>query len=44
MTSPDANRVKEKKSCVIEEEDLQLHSEKLSSGCFCLLGFGLFAD
>jgi len=30
--------------CVIEEEGLQLHFEKLALGCFCCLGFVLFAD
>ena len=30
--------------CVIEEEGLQLHLVKLGLGCFCCLGFGLFAD
>ena len=29
--------------CVIEEEGLQLHFEKLGLGCFCCVGFVLFA-
>jgi hypothetical protein len=29
---------------VIEEEELQLHFEKLVLGCFSLLRVGLFAD
>jgi len=30
--------------CVIEEEELQMHFEKLALGCFCFLGVELFAD
>ena len=34
----------EKNICVIEEEGLHTHFDMFILGCFCCLGFGLFAD